>query len=84
MGQALLENFDFLVKVKVPTWSKHFFFFQAILIGSGERFILGRPGKIGQIVVGSDIIHDVIALEDVSMCGACTGVRVAGTCEHIG
>ena len=66
MEQAIFENFDFLVKVKVLLGQSFFFFFFFYLIfffASGSdrvRF----PGRSNQLV-GDDIINDIIALEGI-------------------
>ena len=68
MEQAIFENFDFLVKVKVLLGQSFFFsfsfffffffFFQAVRTGLGSQV---GPGQTG--VVEDDVISDVIALE---------------------
>ena len=59
MGQALFENFDFLVKVKVLLSQSFFFFFFFFAGGSDRVRFLGRSNRL----VGDDVISDVIALE---------------------
>ena len=88
MGQVCFENFDFLVKVKGPTWLKplfllnfyflffYFFYFTGGLDPSQDEWVKsGWPKQTGQTVVGGDVIHDIIALEGVSTCGVHTRVR---------
>ena len=67
MEQAIFENFDFLVKVKVLLGQSFFFsfsfflffiFLQAVRTGLGSQV---GPGQTG--VVEDDVISDVIALE---------------------
>ena len=67
MEQAIFENFDFLVKVKVLLGQSFFFcfsffffffFLQAVRTGLGSQV---GPGQTG--VVEDDVINDVIALE---------------------
>ena len=79
MEQAIFENFDFLVKVKVLLGQSFFFFFFFYLIfffnrrfgpGQDEWVKPNRPRQTGQTVVGGDII----ALEGT--CSTCK--RVAG------
>ena len=66
MEQAIFQNFDFLVKVKVLLGQSFFFFFsQAVRIGSG--FQVG-PGQTQ--VVEDDVIHDVMHRGHVSALGA--------------
>ena len=63
MEQALFENFDFLVKVKVLLGQSFFFFFfnlknfflQAVQTGLDFQVGLGQTG-----VVEDDVIHDVM------------------------
>ena len=63
MKQAIFENFDFLVKVKVLLSQSFFFFFFLFLFffagGSDRVRFLGRSNRL----VGDDVISDVIALE---------------------
>ena len=65
MEQAIFENFDFLVKVKVLLGQSFFFFFFFYLIfffsrqfgpGQDEWVKPNRPGQMGQTVVGGDVI----------------------------
>ena len=67
MEQAIFENFDFLVKVKVLLGQSFFFsfsffffffFFQAVRTRLGSQV---SPSQTG--VVEDDVISDVIALE---------------------
>ena len=59
MKQAIFENFDFLVKVKVLLSQSFFFFFFFFAGGSDRVRFLGQSNRL----VGDDVISDVIALE---------------------
>ena len=63
MEQAIFENFDFLVKVKVLLGQSFFFFFFCRRFGPGqdEWVKLGQPGQMDQTIMGGDAIHDVMA-----------------------
>ena len=55
MEQAIFENFDFLVKVKVLLGQSFFFFFC-------RRFGPGPVSRSVKPVSGGDVVHDVMEL----------------------
>ena len=66
VGQVRFENFDFLVIVKDPTWSKFFsffffFFFFCKGFGPGHRFESGPRNRV-KLKVEGDVFDDVIFL----------------------
>ena len=72
MEQAIFENFDFLVKVKVLLGQSFFFFFFFLFkffffAGGSDQVIC--PGRSNRLV-GDDVISDIIALEGTCKCVA--------------
>ena len=65
MEQAIFENFDFLVKVKVLLGQSFFFFFFFFYLNfffAGDSNRIRFPSRSNWLV-GDDVISDVIALE---------------------
>ena len=65
MEQAIFENFDFLVKVKVllgQSFFFFFFFFYLIFFFVGDSNRVRFPGQSNWLV-GDDVISDVITLK---------------------
>ena len=74
MEQAIFQNFDFLVKVKVllgQSFFFFFFFFSFFFFFAGGLGRVRFPGRSGSNwVVEDDVIHDVMRKGHMSALGA--------------